>query len=152
MSSERDFSIPADIAVDSPARTIVTAMNEAFRSGDYVRMAALYHDDIDWLFHGPVSIFREVGHRRGKAAVFQAFEIMAGQYRYDRHDTQVLIAEGDTAATIADVAMMQRATGRTIHTRIASFHRVRDGKLIEYRGFADTFDVVEQTLGRELDV
>jgi ketosteroid isomerase-like protein len=35
-------------------------------------------------------------------------------------------------------------------SRIASFHTFHDGRLIEYRRFADNFDSVEQALGREL--
>jgi ketosteroid isomerase-like protein len=46
------------------------------------------------------------------------------------------------------VTMTQRASGRTIQCRIASFHRVRNGRLIHYRGFNDSFDAVEQVLGR----
>jgi len=44
---------------------------------------------------------------------------------------------------------VQRASGRTIRCRIASFHQVRDGRVIEYRGFTDSFDAAEQVLGRE---
>ena len=51
---------------------------------------------------------------------------------------------------MSDVHTVQRATGRTLRSRIAGFHRFRDGQLIEYRGFTDSFDSVEQTLGREL--
>jgi len=46
--------------------------------------------------------------------------------------------------------MEQIATDRILHSRVASFHRFKDGQIIEYRGFTDSFDSVEQTLGREL--
>jgi ketosteroid isomerase-like protein len=46
--------------------------------------------------------------------------------------------------------MVQRATGRIIRSRIASFHRFVDDKVIEYRGFTDSFDSAEQALGCEL--
>ncbi len=153
MTSNNDNRMPAvEPADDGSARAVVTAIQDAFRRADYARMAALYDDDIDWLFHGPVSIFPEVGHRRGKAAVFRSFERLNMLYHFERHVTDQLIAEGDWAAGIADVSMTQRDTGRTIRCRVASFHRVRDGRLVEYRGFCDTFDAVEQTLGRELSV
>lgn len=134
----------------SAARDVVLAIQEAFRQSDYVRMAALYDDEIDWLFNGPVSIFPEIGHRHGKAEVFRSFERLNTLYHFERYVTDHLIAEGDWAAGIADVTMTQRASGRIIQCRIASFHRARGGRLIEYRGFCDTFDAVEQTLGREL--
>lgn len=132
----------------SPARAVVLAIQDAFRRSDYERLAALYDNEIDWLFHGPVSIFPEIGHRHGKVAVFKAFEALNTLYRFDRYVMDHLVAEGDWAAGISDVTMTQRASGRTIQCRIASFHRVRNGRLIHYRGFNDSFDAVEQVLGR----
>lgn len=155
MTTSSDSSRPGASsapAYDGSARAVVTALNEAFRAADYMRMAALYDDDIDWLFHGPVSIFPEIGHRRGKAAVFRSFEMLNTLFHFQRHVTEQLIAEQDWAAGIADITMTQRTTGRIIQCRIANFNRVRDGGLVEYRGFCDTFDAVEQTLGRELTV
>jgi ketosteroid isomerase-like protein len=137
---------------ESAARVVVLALQDAFRRADYARMAALYDDEIDWLFHGPVSIFPEIGLRHGKAAVFRSFERLNTLYQFERHVTDNLVAEDDWAAGIADVTMTQRATSRVIQCRIASFHRVRDGRLVHYRGFCDTFDAVEQTLGREIAV
>ena len=132
------------------ARAVVLEIQDAFRKSDYARMAELYHDDIDWVFHGPASVFPDVGRRRGKAEVFKTFVSLNTMYRFTRHVTDQLVAEGDWAASIADVTMVQRTTGRVIQCKIASFHRSRDGKVIEYRGFTDSFDAVEQVLGHEL--
>ena len=132
------------------ARAAILDMQDAFRKGDYVRMATLYHDDVDWLFHGPTSVFPDVGRRSGKIEVFKTLAALNAMYRFERHVTDQLIAEGDWAAGIADVTLVQRTSGRVIHCRIANFHRVRDGQVIEYRGFTDSFDAVEQVLGREV--
>ena len=128
MTIDSDIKMPAMPADGGSARAVVTAIQDAFRSADYVR------------------------HRRGKAAVFRSFERLNTLYRFERHVTDQLIAEGDWAAGFADVTMTQRDSGRIIRCRVASFHRVRGGRLVEYRGFCDTFDAVEQTLGRELSV
>ena len=133
-----------------PSRAVIEDIQDAFRNGDYARIAALYDEDVDWLFYAPPAIFPEVGPRRGRVAVFQAFEALNAHYRFDRHVTEWLLAEGDRVASIADVTLVQRATGRTIRCRVASFHRIRDGRVIEYRGFMDSFDVAEQALGHEL--
>lgn len=153
-NTDKSSAPPASPGPDrsAPARAVVLAIQDAFRASDYVRLAALYDDEIDWLFHGPVSIFPEIGHRHGKAAVFRGFERLNTLYHFERHVTDQLIAKDDWAAGIADVTMTQRATGRIIQCRVANFHRVRDGRLIYYRGFCDTFDAVEQTLGRELPI
>lgn len=120
--------------------------------GDNERLAARYHDDIDWLFHAPVSIFPFAGARRGKAEVFKGFALLYETYRVTGYSVEVKLVEGDRAATLSDAHMVQRATGRTIQSRIAGFHRFQEGKMIEYRGFTDSFDSVEQALGRELQL
>lgn len=147
MNESSNF-MPPTTGVAASARAVVVELQAAFRDGNYPRMAELYHDDIDWLFHGPVSIFPEIGHRRGKVAVFQAFEAINRLYRFDHYVTDQVVAEADWAATIADVTMTQRSTGRVIQSRVAGFHRVLEGQLIYYRGFNDSFDAVEQVLGR----
>ena len=151
VSRQRASAVPADAASLS-ARAVIEDIQDAFRHGDYARIAARYDDDVDWIFYGPPTIFPEIGHRRGKIAVFQAFEALNAKYRFDRHVTEWLIAEGDCGASIADVTLVQRASGRTIRCRVAGFHRIRDGRVIEYRGFMDSFDVAEQALARELAV
>ena len=143
---------PGNAADSEGTRAVIRDIQDGFRKGDYARIAARYHDDVDWLFHGPASVFPEVGRRRGKVAVFKALAALNKLYRFERHVTDDLLAEGDWAAGIADVTMVQRASGRTIQCRIASFIRVRDGLVVEYRGFTDSFDMVEQALGRELEV
>jgi ketosteroid isomerase-like protein len=53
---------------------------------------------------------------------------------------------------MSDARFTQRATNRTLRFRLANFLRIEDGRVIEFREFANTFDVVEQVLGRELDL
>lgn len=139
---------PGDEASAYDARAVIYEIQDAFRKNDYARISARFHPDIDWLFHGPISIFPEIGHRRGKVAVFQAFAELNERYRFDRHVTDHLIAEGDWGAGVAEVALIQRDSGRTIRVRVASFFRIENGVVTEYRGFTDSFDAVEQVLGK----
>ncbi len=131
------------------ARAVIEDIQDAFRRGDYARIAARYDDEIDWLFHGPPGVFPEIGRRLGKVAVFKALEALNLHYRFVSHVTEWLVADDDHAASIADVTLMQRSSDRTIRCRVASFQRIRDGRVIEYRGFMDSFDAAEQVLGRE---
>jgi ketosteroid isomerase-like protein len=151
MTTDQDLSSARRDGSPS-ARAVIEALQAAFRAGDYVRIAALYDDHLDWLFYGPPSVFPELGHRRGKTAVFQGLHTLNRHYEVVQSVTEWLIAEGDRAASTTDLTLKQRATGRTIRCRIASFHRVRDGRVIEYRGFTDSFDAAEQVLGHELRI
>lgn len=146
------FSILAGPGDSGEARSVLLQLQDAFRKNDYRPIAALYHDDIDWIFHGPISIFPEVGHRRGKVEVFKTMAALNALYRFEHYTTEQPVAEGDAAASVAAVSMVQRSTGRVIHCKIASFHRVRDGRVVEYRGFTDSFDAAEQVFGREIPI
>ena len=131
-------------------RAALDDMLDAFKRGDKERFAARYHDDIDWLFHAPVALFPFAGHRRGKADVFKGYALMFQSYRLTNYQVDSILVDGDRAATMATAQMEQLSTGRILHSRVASFHRFKNGQVIEYRGFTDSFDSVEQTLGREL--
>ena len=56
------------------------------------------------------------------------------------------------AALMSELSYRQCSTGRILRVRITSFLRLQDGRLIEYREFIDSFDAVEQALGRELQL
>jgi ketosteroid isomerase-like protein len=133
-------------------RDLVTDLYAAYARGDADRIAELIDDDIDWIIHGPMQIFPFAGHRRGKMAVLEALGALAKDYVLERYEPRSMLVDGDRAAVMSDVAFRQRATGRTLRFHIANFLRFRDGRVVEFREFANTFDVVEQALGRMLPV
>jgi ketosteroid isomerase-like protein len=133
-------------------RGIIGKLHSAFAQGDHEQLARCYDDDIDWTFHAPVSVFPFLGRRIGKAAVFASLRELYAGYKIEALAMQLVLADGDRAAVISEVALQQRATGRTIRCRVASFHRVRGGRVVEYEGFLDSFDAVEQAFGRYIEV
>lgn len=137
---------------DSATRASVNALYKAYREGNSEQVSALIHDDIDWMIHGPVQVFPFEGPRRGKAAVLEVLAAIGHDYALESHTPEIVIVEGDRAAVLSNVAFVQRATNRTLRLRLVNFLRFRDGKLIEFREFSDTFDAVEQALGTWLKV
>jgi ketosteroid isomerase-like protein len=137
---------------DRATRKTVRELYDAYARRDFERVAAFVHDDIDWVIYGPIAIFPFAGPRHGRAAVLAAMGAIAEHYSLESHRPEITIVEGERAAVIADVTFIQRATNRTLRFRVANFLRFQDGKLIEFREFANSFDVVEQALGRELEL
>jgi ketosteroid isomerase-like protein len=133
-------------------RKTVRALFDAYEKRDFDDFARLIHDDIDWVIHGPMAVFPFAGLRRGRPAVLQALAGMALSYSLDNYVPDLLIVDGDRAAIMADVSLSQRATGRILRFRVANFLRIQDEKLIEFREFADSFDQVEQALGRVVEL
>jgi ketosteroid isomerase-like protein len=137
---------------DDATRTLVRDLYSAYARGDSDRIAALIGDDIDWIIHGPMQVFPFVGPRQGKAEVLATLGAIAKDYALERYEPEIIIVENDRAAVMSNVAFKQRTTGRTLSFRNVNFLRFVDGRLVEFREFIDTFDAVEQALGRWLDV
>ena len=128
------------------------ALYDAYERRDFERFAGMIHVDIDWIIYGPVSLFPFAGPRRGRTAVLEALGKIAESYALESYTREIVIVEGERAAVMSDVSFTQRATGRTLRFRLVNFLRFAGGQVIEFREFANTFDVVEQVLGRELPV
>jgi ketosteroid isomerase-like protein len=133
-------------------RSLVQNLYDAYRRGDGAYVANLIDDDIDWVIHGPIQVFPFSGARHGKQEALDALAAIAKDYVLERHEPEIIIVEDDRAAVMSNVAFTQRATNRTLSFRIVNLLKFRDGRLIEFREFSDTFDVVEQALGRWLVV
>ena len=131
-------------------RAAVEEIYDAYGRRDFEHVARLLHPEIDWIIFSPVTVFPFAGPRHGRAAVLQVMAEIAQSYDIASYKREVLVIEGERAAAMSDVGFIQRATGRSLRFRVANFMRFQDGLLIEFREFANTFDVVEQVLGREL--
>jgi ketosteroid isomerase-like protein len=133
---------------EDATRAAVTDLYDAYARGDGERVARYIDDEIDWVIHGPVQVFPFAGARRGKRAVLDALGAIAKDYSIERYVPQLVAVDGDSAAVMSNVAFRQRSTGRVLSFHIADFMRFRDGRIVEFREFANTFDLVEQALGR----
>lgn len=133
-------------------RETVRELYAAYGMRDFGRVATFIHDDIDWMIYGPIEVFPFAGQRHGRAAVLEALAGIAQAYSIDSYNPEITVVDGDRAAVLSDIAATQRASNRTMRFRVANFLRFQDGRLIEFREFTNSFDVVEQALGRWLDV
>lgn len=145
-----ELSQTREVGMDT--RATVMELYAAYRAGDADRVSALIGENIDWVIHGPAHVFSFEGPRRGKAAALEALAEIAEAFELKRHEPELIIVEGERAAVIANTSFVQRSTGRTLSMRLVNFIRVRDGKIVEFREFSDTFDAVEQAVGAPLIV
>ena len=137
---------------EESTRAAVKELYDAYVRRDFDRIAAVIDDEVEWIIYAPMQVFPFAGQRHGKHAVLETLGGIAKDYEIVRYQPEVMIAEDDWAAVMSSVAFKQRSTGRVLSFHIADFLRFRDGRLVEFREFANTFDVVEQALGRELPV
>lgn len=133
-------------------RPTVEAFYRACAARDVERVMTFLADDVDWLVQGPVDVFAFLGQRHGKAAVLDGFGEIARKLQVTNYQVEILLVEGDRAAALIRITSIVRATGKVISVRTSQFSRFHNGKVVEMRGVLDSYDMVEQTIGRPLDV
>jgi ketosteroid isomerase-like protein len=136
----------ADVSIRALAEIFYRASAER----DVERALAIVADDVSWLVQGPVDVFPFLGQRHGKAAVREGYRDIARKLEITSYDVEALLVDGDRSAALIRISSIVRATGRTMSVRTSQFARFRNGLIVEMHAVIDTYDMVEQTLGRSL--
>lgn len=133
-------------------RDLVYLSYKAYERGDRAFVLDLFHDDIEWRFFSPPEALPIPNQVKGKGPVLAALKKIDEAVETVRNELELVMVDGDRAAVICDYTVRQRASGRIMRYKMAAFHRYSGGKLIEYSAFADGFDLVQQALGRVIEV
>ena len=126
------------------------ALHRAINEHQTEDLAALIDDDVDWAIYGPIDMFPFLGARRGKAAVLEVCRQIADNVRILRHDRETVMLGVDSAATMLRYSLTALDTNKPISLRLAHFAQFKAGRLLNIRIILDTFDLVEQALGRPI--
>jgi ketosteroid isomerase-like protein len=128
------------------SRAFHRAINER-QLGD---LEALIDEDVDWAIYGPIDMFPFLGARRGKAAALEVVRQIADNVRVHRFDRESIMLGVDSAATMMRYSLTALDSHKPISLRLAHFAQFKEGRLRSIRVLVDTFDLVEQALGRPI--
>ena len=128
------------------SRAIHLALNE--RQTD--QLEDLLDDNVDWAIYGPIDMFAFLGARRGKEAVIDVVKQIANAVSIQKFDRESIMLGEDTAASLMRYSVTPAKTTNPISVRLAHFAQFKAARLISLRAVMDTFDLVEQTLGRQI--
>ena len=128
------------------SRTLHRAINERQPED----LEALIDEDVDWAIYGPIDMFPFFGARRGKAAVLEVIRQIADNVRVHRFDRESIMLGVDSAASMMRYSLTSLDSDKPISLRLAHFAQFRAGRLRSIRVLVDTFDLVEQALGRPI--
>jgi ketosteroid isomerase-like protein len=131
---------------------LLAQWRRAYLGGERAFFMKLLDDDIDWIMHGPPQAFPVPNKLHGKLAVIAAMRRVQEALEVVKNEVRSIMVDGDRAAVISDRTVIQRSTGRTLVYTVAAFMQFRNDKLIEYRAFYDSFDMLEQVIGRTIEV
>jgi len=135
-------------------RQVVDCFYDAYTTGNRDKLAAMLHDDVDWLISGPVAVLHFCGRRHGKAQVLElATQILPNVLSDMRVTHESVVIDGGQAAILNRMVARRRSDGRTIAYRFAHFlDFTADNKVIGTLSIIDTFNAAEQILGHSLSI
>lgn len=126
------------------------ALHRAINDRDFRDVEALIDDEVEWALYGPIDMFPFLGARQGRDAVLEVIRQLADNFRVRRFDRESIMLGVDSAASMLRYSLTALDSNKPISLRVAQFAQFRAGKLISMRVLIDTFDLVEQALGRAI--
>jgi ketosteroid isomerase-like protein len=132
------------------SRQLILDFLDTWYAGDVDRSEAFFDDDIDFVCYAPVELFPMLGQKKGKAEMRQAFAGLHEHHQVLDHRIGFIAADGDHVAVMLVLRLRTLDTERVIRLDIGNFFTLRNGKILTYRQFNDSFDVVQQVLGRDI--
>ena len=126
------------------------ALHRAINERQPEDLEALIDDDVDWAIYGPIDMFPFLGARRGKEAVLEVIRQIADNIRVHRFDRESIMLGADSAASMLRYSLTMLDSSKPISLRLAHFAQFKAGRLVSIKVLVDTFDLVEQTLGRPI--
>ena len=126
------------------------ALHRAINERQPADLEALLDDDVDWAIYGPIDMFPFLGARRGKEAVLEVIRQIAENIRVHRFDRETVMLGVDSAASMLRYSLTLLDSSKPISMRLAHFAQFKAGRLSSIRVLVDTFDLVEQALGRPI--
>ena len=126
------------------------ALHRAINERQHADLEGLIDEDVDWAVYGPIDMFPFFGARRGRAAVLEVIRQIADNVRVHRFDRESVLLGVDSAASMMRYSLTALDANKPISLRLANFAQFKAGRLTSIRVLIDTFDLVEQALGRPI--
>lgn len=133
-----------------PLWTFAHALRKGLVSQDSTEIAPILHDEVDWAIFGPIDMFPYLGARQGKEAALDSISQIVDNFRVHKIKQEDVMLGDEQASALLRCSLNSNDTNRPISLRIAAFLRFKDGKVASLRAVIDTFDLVEQALGRQI--
>jgi ketosteroid isomerase-like protein len=126
------------------------AFHAAVNERQLDNLEELIDEDVEWAIYGPIDMFPFLGSRRGKLAVLDVVKQIAENFRVHRFNRESVMLGVDSASSMLRYSLTALDSNKPISLRLAHFAQFKAGRLSSIRVLIDTFDLVEQVLGRHI--
>lgn len=127
-------------AEHAPAEQVVRRMYDAFGRGDEARLRELIAADVEWI---QCEGFPGGAHRRGIESVLDGvLRGNRGTWTGFAVAFDEFVTSGDRVVVLGAYSGSHHRTGRAMRSVFAHAYEVRDGRIVRFRQFADTWPMV----------
>lgn len=135
------------------SRSVVEQFCRVYAVRDADKIAEFLDDDVEWSISGPIEYLDFCGTHRGKDNVLDLIRRrIPDVIRTFSFTPESILIQGDQLAMLHRQSARRTGDGRVINYRVANFIRFRDNKVVSNLSLLDTFDAVEQVLGRRIEI
>lgn len=120
---------------------IVQQIYAAFGKRDMQALLTLLSNEIDWQLLGPPKI-AHAGPHHGRDQVRRFFATVAETLDIQQFAPREFIAQGDKVVALGYYAGRVKVTGREYASEWVHVFTLRDGKVIKFREYTDTANLV----------
>lgn len=119
-------------------RKLIESLVAAFNRGDLPFILAHVAEDCSPFRETRAPELPYAGEFKGRAGAEKFFDAMLGALEPNRLDVDLWVCEGEDVVAIGSWGGKARATGKSWESYSALYFRVRDGKIVAFRGHDDT--------------
>ncbi|MDF0498880.1 nuclear transport factor 2 family protein [Bradyrhizobium yuanmingense] len=130
------------------SRALRRAVNDRYVN----EIESLIAEEVSWALYGPIDMFPFPGARQGRQAVLDVIGRLSENVQIRNFERERTILGIDSDASMLRCCLMARTSDTPIALRVAQFAHFEAGRLVDMRVLIDTLDLVEQSLGRTIDL
>lgn len=132
--------------------TLARGFLNALVSRDVDGLATILHPQVDWIVYGPIDMFPFLGMHRGRDAVSDACAELLRATQIGAIKIERQVVAGDSASLLLRCSLRPVRIDTPVSVRMAIFVQLADRLIGDVRVVIDTFDLVQQSLGREINL
>lgn len=126
--------------------SIRTLVDEFFRraaSSTPEDISALFSEDIDWNVAGDVATVSWIGRKTGRKGVCDFYQAIRDLIQSERFEVNEVVVQGNRAIALGALESRVKRTGKLIVSEFAFDLTIRDGLIVRFRMFEDSFAVAQ---------
>lgn len=128
---------------------IVQDAYAAFQRGDVNAILAVMDENVEWQGAvGTEGVLPQGGVRRGRAGVAEFFALVNEHTAFEQFEPREFVAQGDVVVATGHYRATMKRSGGKVDSDWVMLFTIRDGRVVRFREFTDSAQVISAYRGQ----